>query len=136
MPIVKHKIFEVSINNTKKFDEKVLSLINEFLSDSNFVYINHSVCTFSEDFESYGDYKTICTSIIISIIYKDLNETSFTLDKSSKKTKDIVHKEIYNDTVIEEPIIDTDFDKHTNYLGEIKDDIYYDDLNVSNDIDT
>jgi len=120
MPLVKHKLFQINIIESKGFDEKILKTLNDFLSESNCVYINHSICTLTEDVDNYGELKTVCTSIVISLVYKDLNETQYNLNKSSKKTKQLVHKEVKSDTAISEPNIETDLDKEIRELESQK----------------
>jgi hypothetical protein len=113
MPITKHKIFKLKIREDAKFslDSSVEKEINDFLSTTNYVYINHSITTLSEDVETFGVSKTINRIVLISLIYKDLSETSFDLKNTSKKVQRVVKKEIEKDVEIEKPNIETDIDK-------------------------
>ena len=120
MSNIKHKLFKIKILNDdkKNFDEKALKTINEFLKESNNVYINHSITTITEDIEKYGQINTICTNIIISLIYKDLLETEFDLTTTKNKTKIVVRKQVIDDSDSAEPIIETDFDKEIAKINE------------------
>ena len=113
MPITKHKIFKIKVSNDGKFtiSKTVENTINTFLSDSNNVYVNHSVTTLTEDINEYDNLKTVCKYVLISIIYKDLDNTSLNLKGTSKKIKETVHKEIESGEPIKEPDIMTDLDK-------------------------
>jgi len=113
MPITKHKIFKIKVSDDGKFtiSKAIERTINEFLSESNKVYVNHSVTTLTEDIQEYDDLKTICRYIILSIVYKDLDNTSLNLKGVSKKIRDTVHIEIESGDPIKEPEIITDFDK-------------------------
>lgn len=113
MPITKHKIFKIKVSDDGKFtiSKTIEKTINEFLSEPNIVYVNHSVTTITEDVENYDNLKTICKYILISIVYKDLDSTSLNVKGISRKTKEIVHKEIESGNPIEKPEIMTDFDK-------------------------
>ena len=121
MSNIKHKLFKIKILNDdkKNFDEKALKTINEFLKESNNVYINHSITTITEDIEKYGQINTICTNIIISLIYKDLLETEFDLTTTKNKTKIVVRKQVIDDSDSAEPIIETDFDKEIAKINNV-----------------
>ncbi|MDA0176252.1 hypothetical protein OOZ35_01975 [Mesoflavibacter profundi] len=112
MPITKHKIFKIKVSNDGKFtiSKTVENTINNFLSEANNVYINHSVTTLTEDIEEYDNVKTVCKYVFISIIYKDLESTSLSLKGTSKKIKQTVKKEIESGSPIDEPNILTDID--------------------------
>ncbi|MEO9501592.1 hypothetical protein [Nonlabens ulvanivorans] len=113
MPTTKHKIFKIKVSDDGKFtiSKTVEKTINEFLSEPNNIYVNHSVTTLSEDIEEYDNIKTICKYVLISIIYKDLDSTSLNLKGASKKMKETVQREIESEDAIQEPDILTELDK-------------------------
>lgn len=113
MPITKHKIFKVKVSDDSKFtiSKTIEKSINDFLSEPNNVYVNHSVTTLTEDVDEYDNIKTICKFVLISIIYKDLDSTSLNVKSTSKKVKETVHREIESGNPIDEPKILTDIDK-------------------------
>ena len=113
MSITKHQIFKINISNDSKdtFDNAVLKKIDSFLAESNNVYINHSISVLTEDIEEYGNFKSINKYILLSLVYKDLNATEFNLKGTSEKVKEIVNKEIVKGEKIQEPKIETEFDK-------------------------
>lgn len=120
MSITKHQIFRVKISEDKNLslNETAQKEINGFLAESNNIYINHSTSILTEDVEQYGQNKTINKFLIISLIYKDLNETTYDLKKTSTKIKKIVSKEIEFGQVIREPNIETDFDREIKRINE------------------
>jgi len=124
MSQTKLEIFKIGISQSSNFDleKNVLDQINVFLSDDNKIYINHSTSIITEDLDEYGVAKTINKFLVISIVYKDLKETQFNLNNTSKKIKDIVRKEIETETTLPEPIIETDLEKKIKNLksGTIK----------------
>lgn len=113
MPTTRHKIFKIKVSDDGKFtiSKTVEKTINEFLSEPNNVYVNHSVTTLNEDIEEYDNIKTICKYVLISIIYKDLDSTSLNLKGASKKMKETVQREIESGDAIQEPDILTELDK-------------------------
>jgi hypothetical protein len=113
MPTTKHKIFKIKVSDDGKFtiSKTVENTINTFLSESNNVYVNHSVTTLTEDVEEYDNLKTVCKYVLISIIYKDLDSTSLNLKGTSKKIKETVQREIESGNPIDEPDILTELDK-------------------------
>lgn len=113
MPITKHKIFKVRVSDDGKFtiSKTIEKTINDFLSEPNNVYVNHSVTTLTEDVDEYDNIKTICKFVLISIIYKDLDSTTLNVKSTSKKVKETVHREIESGNPIDEPKILTDIDK-------------------------
>ncbi|MCD9854718.1 hypothetical protein LUD75_08365 [Epilithonimonas sp. JDS] len=113
MSVTKHKIFKINIIDDGKFTlaKTIESSINEFLMDPNIVYVNHSVTTLTEDVEEYDSFKTICKFVFVSLIYKDLKETPMNATNISKKTKQLIHKEVEDNAQIKEPEIFTDLDK-------------------------
>lgn len=113
MPTTRHKIFKIKVSDDGKFtiSKTVEKTINEFLSEPNNVYVNHSVTTLNEDIEEYDNLKTICKYVLISIIYKDLDSTSLNLKGASKKMKETVQREIESGDAIQEPDILTELDK-------------------------
>lgn len=112
MPTTRHKIFKIKVSDDGKFtiSKTVEKTINEFLSEPNNVYVNHSVTTLNEDIEEYDNIKTICKYVLISIIYKDLDSTSLNLKGASKKMKETVQREIESGDAIQEPDILTELD--------------------------
>jgi len=119
MPITKHKIFKIKVSDDGKLtiSKTIEKTINDFLSEPNNVYVNHSVTTLTEDVDEYDNIKTICKYVLISIVYKDLDNTSLNLKGISKKTKETVHREIESGNPIKEPNIITDFDKEILEIG-------------------
>ena len=119
MPITKHKIFKIKVSDDGKLtiSKTIEKTINDFLSEPNNVYVNHSVTTLTEDVNEYDNIKTLCKYVLISIVYKDLDNTSLNLKGISKKTKETVHREIESGNTIKEPNIITDFDKEILEIG-------------------
>ncbi len=113
MSVTKHKIFRVKISQDDKlsFDQTIQKEMNTFLSESDNIYVNHSTSILTEDIEEYGQNKTINKFLVISLIYKDLNDTAYSLKNTSKKLKNVVSKEIETGQILSEPSIETDFDK-------------------------
>jgi hypothetical protein len=113
MPTTKHKIFKIKVSDDGKFSisKTVEDTINAFLLEANNVYVNHSVTTLTEDIEEFDNFKTICKYVLISIIYKDLNNTTLNLKDTSKKIKKVVQREIESGNPTKEPSIMTEFDK-------------------------
>ncbi|NER15121.1 hypothetical protein GWK08_16825 [Leptobacterium flavescens] len=122
MSITKHKIFKLKLNDDAKFTitKTVEKAINEFLLDSNIVYVNHSITILTEDIEEYDNLKTICRFLLISIVYKDLNSSSLNVRSTSKKVKNVVHKQIELGVEITEPQIETEIDKEIQQLTKAK----------------
>lgn len=113
MSITKHKIFKLRLSQGNKFvvTQKAEAAINEFLLDPNNVYINHSVTTLTEDIDEYGNSKTICRYVLISLIYKDLNATPFDTATTSKKVQSVIHKQIESGEEIPMPDVETAIDR-------------------------
>lgn len=113
MPITKHKIFKMQISDDGKFtiSSVVEKVINDFLNDSNIVYVNHSVTTLNEDVEEYDNIKTLCKYVLISIVYKDLNSSHLDVKTTSKKIISVVNKQIESGEPLNEPDILTEIDK-------------------------
>lgn len=113
MSVTKHKIFKLKVDSENNFgiDATTEKVINDFLAEPNYVYINHSITTLTEDEDVIGAVRTFCRFIAISIIYKDLNASNLNLNEVSEKAKDIVHKEIKEGDDIPEPQIETRLDK-------------------------
>lgn len=122
MSITKHKIFKLKLSNDAKFTitKTVEKTINEFLSDSNNVYVNHSITTLTEDVEEYDNLKTMCRYVLISIVYKDLNASPLDVKSTSKKIRSIVHKQVETGNEIPEPQIETEIDKEIQQLTMAK----------------
>jgi len=118
MSVTKHKIFRLKLSNDSKFtiSKTVEKEINEFLLDPNIVYVNHSITTLLEDIEEYGNQKTICRFLLISLIYKDLNQSTLDVKSTSNKVKTVVHKQIESGGEIAEPQFKTELDKEIQQL--------------------
>ncbi|MCY7345556.1 MAG: hypothetical protein LH614_04980 [Pyrinomonadaceae bacterium] len=118
MSVTKHKIFRVKIFQDDKlsFDQNIQKEINSFLFESDNIYVNHSTSILTEDIEEYGQNKTINKFLIISLIYKDLNDTTYSLKNTSNKVKKVVSKEIETGHILSEPNIETDFDKEVKAI--------------------
>lgn len=118
MSVTKHKIFRVKISKDDKlsFDQNIQKEINSFLFESDNIYVNHSTSVLTEDVEEYGQNKTINKFLIISLIYKDLNDTTYSLKNTSSKVKKVVSKEIETGHILSEPNIETDFDKEVKAI--------------------
>jgi len=116
MSQTKHKIFKIKISDDGKLtiSKTVEKKVNDFLTEPNIVYVNHSVTILTEDVEEYDNLKTICKYVLISIVYKDLDSSQFNVKTSSKKIKSIVHKQIESGEKIEEPNILTEIDNEIN----------------------
>lgn len=122
MPQTKIEIFKIGISQSSNFDleKNVLNQINEFLSDDNKIYINHSTSILTEDIDEYGVAKTINKFLVVSIVYKDLNETPFNLKNTSKKVRNIVKTEIEKGATLPEPTIETELEKKIKSLNSNK----------------
>jgi hypothetical protein len=118
MSVTKHKIFRVKISQDDKlsFDQNIQKEINSFLFESDNIYVNHSTSILTEDVEEYGQNKTLNKFLIISLIYKDLNDTTYSLKNTSNKVKKVVSKEIETGLILSEPNIETDFDKEVKAI--------------------
>ena len=118
MSQTKHKIFKIKISKNKKFDldKNAQNIVDAFLSKDNYIYINRSVTVFSEDIEETGDILTINKFLVISLIYKDLNESEYNLKDTSKAVKKVVTKEIKKGDIIPKPQLETSFDKEIQVL--------------------
>jgi hypothetical protein len=118
MSVTKHKIFRVKISQDsgQSFDETIQKEINSFLFESNNIYVNHSTSVLTEDIEEYGQNKTINKFLVISLIYKDLNDTEYNLNKTSKKLKTVVSREIETGRILTEPSVETDFDREIKQI--------------------
>lgn len=118
MSVTKHKIFRVKISKDDKlsFDQNIQKEINSFLFESDNIYVNHSTSILTEDIEEYGQNKTINKFFVISLIYKDLSDTAYSLKNTSSKVKKVVSKEIETGHILGEPNIETDFDKEVKAI--------------------
>ncbi|MEN8185490.1 MAG: hypothetical protein ABFR05_00015 [Bacteroidota bacterium] len=118
MSQTKLEIFKIKISENSKFDfdKKTQDRINDFLSEENNVYVNHSTSILTADIEEYGTNKTINKYLVVSLIYKDLNASEYNLKNTSKKVKEVVTKEIESGKNIKEPNIETDLDKEIRQL--------------------
>lgn len=122
MPQTKLEIFKIRIldSSTFDFDKKAHEKINVFLNEENNIYINHSTSILTEDVEEYGTNKTINRFLIVSLIYKDLNESEFNLKSTSKKVRNVIAKEIVEGANMPEPQIETELDKEIKELIRAK----------------
>ena len=113
MSVTKHKTFKLKIDSDTEFaiSEAIEQEINDFLAQSNNVYINHSITTLTEDISKYDDIRTVCRYVLVSFVYKDLTGSSLDLQSTSEKIKKVVHKEIKGGKELEEPSIETPIDK-------------------------
>ena len=118
MSQTKHKMFKIKISDDGKFvlDRGVQRKINAFLAEDNYIYVNHSVTVLTEDIEVTGEIFTINKFLVISIIYKDLNESEYNLKGTSKTVKKVVTKEIEIGVNIPKPQINTTFDTEIQKL--------------------
>ena len=96
MPINKHKIFKISIDVGFSFNESAESVVNEFLSNPNNIYVGHSIALAWEDKDEHGKIRQTNGHLIISLIYKDLSATSLDLTKVSKKVLSILFPKIHS----------------------------------------
>jgi len=110
---LKHILFKIKISDEHKFetDSKANEIINDFLNDSNHVYVNHSLTILSTAIRETGAFKNVNQFLIISLVYKDLAESSLDLKKTSKKTIAAVKKAVEENTKIEPPKFKTNFEK-------------------------
>jgi GTP-binding protein EngB required for normal cell division len=113
MANTKHRIFKIPILNQHDFklDEKVEQSINDFLADPNCVYVNHSITVLSNTVDEYDTPKLMNRFVLISLIYKDLNETAYKIDKVSTKIQKVVRKSFEEQTEVVSPNIETEFEK-------------------------
>jgi hypothetical protein len=113
MSLTKHQIFKIGFSQDKSLEiDKITSdRINDFLADPNNIYINHSICILSESVERYGNIENVNRFIIISLIYKDLNETAMDLSTASPVIKQVVRRGVKTDSTIPKPMTETEFDK-------------------------
>jgi hypothetical protein len=118
MQQTKMEIFKIDISNDSKLtlDKKGLTKINLFLSEDNYIYINHSTSIISSSYEEYGSIKSVDRFLIVSLIYKDLNESEYDIKNASTKVKAAVTKEIESGSSIKSPGIETSFDKEIQRL--------------------
>lgn len=113
MSVTKHQIFKIKLSNDGKFnlDKAVEKKINDFLAQPNNVYLNHSITILSEDIVEYGDSKTVNKYVLVSLIYKDLRATPLDIEGVSGDVQETVKKEIETGSKMDEPILETNFDK-------------------------
>ncbi|WP_338790330.1 hypothetical protein [Bernardetia sp. MNP-M8] len=119
MSITKHKIFEIEIEEVDNLSlsENAINAINDFLSEPNYIYVNHSITVLTKDEEHYEQIKTKCKYLVLSLIYKDLNATSLDIKKSSTKVKNVVRKQIEVGEDMEEPNIETEIDREIRVMN-------------------
>jgi putative transposon-encoded protein len=113
MSVTKHKIFKVKISEDSNLSlsSDTRKTIDAFLANPNHIYVNHSTSILSEDIEVYGQNKTVNKFLVISLVYKDLNDTGFDVSKTSPKVRQVVSKEIEVGREIEKPNVETEFEK-------------------------
>ena len=122
MSVTKHKTFKIKISDDGKLtlDRAAQNTINNFLAESNNVYVNHSTSILTEDIEEYGSIITLNRFLVISLVYKDLEGTPMSLTKVSKKTKAVIQKEIETGKKITEPALTTEFEKKIHQIPKAK----------------
>lgn len=110
MSVTKHKLFKVSIlGNEFDFDKEALRIIDEFLKAPNLVYLNHSITSLGKDLSKTAyQYKDVM--LVISLVYKDLEDSPDQLTKASKKTKELVRNSIEKGESSPMPSYETQFD--------------------------
>ena len=118
MSVTKHKIIKIPILSEDDFAMEELSIqaLNEFLGDSNVVYLGHTICIATRDSRIYGSTITKNSHLIVSIVYKDLAGTAVDLSKVSRKVKEVVRREVAEGEQFAEPEIMTEFDKKANMI--------------------
>lgn len=118
MPITKHKLFIISITkDTGSIDQSALNAIDHFLSETNYLYLNHSI-TIQERKTSTGTIQG--SFLLVSLIYKDLSATEKDLKKVSKRTREVVRKSIAEGEKRPMPAIETDFEKRMKKSLDVK----------------
>jgi hypothetical protein len=111
MSITKHKIFKIEIKNSLSIEDAALNELDLFLQNSNHIYVNHTNSILTDDVPKYGQIITENRFLVISLIYKDLNNTPLNLKQTGEKLKKIVTKEVKSNENIKTPDVVTDFDK-------------------------
>ena len=113
MAVNKIKVFKVAISNNMELDldEKELEAVNKFLKNPNIIYINHSGTVFFDSENHNGREKLKNRFLVISLVYKDLNDTQYNLKKVSKKTESFIKNSFENNEKIEPPKHLTNFEK-------------------------
>lgn len=138
MSVTKHKIFRIKISNDSNLslNKDAQKTIDLFLADSNNIYVNHSISVLTEDIEIYGQNKTVNKIFVVSLIYKDLNDSAYDVKKASKKIQRVVSNEIELGQEVKKPEIETEFDKEIQEIikqNEKKNESsYFDDLDTEN----
>src|SRR5258705_2359302 len=85
MAVTKHITFKIAIDDALNLEEAGLEKINQFLLEANVVYVNHSIVVLSIPIKQTNNFKIVNKTLVVSLIYKDLSETSLDLLKVSKK---------------------------------------------------
>jgi ABC-type uncharacterized transport system ATPase subunit len=120
MTKTKHKFFKIALLNQATFDldKKVEQSVNDFLADPNFVYVNHSITVLSNTIDENDIPKLMNRFVLISLIYKDLKDTTYKLDKVSPKVQNIVKKSFEESGEVINSNIETEFDKKMKSISE------------------
>jgi hypothetical protein len=118
MSVTRHQIFKIAISRDSnlELDKIATDKIDNFLSEPNNIYVNHSVCILTESVERYGSMENVNRFILISLVYEDLNETALDLSDTSPVIKQVVRREIKTASKIPKPDIETAFDRITSNL--------------------
>jgi hypothetical protein len=113
MSTTKHKFFKILITNSSDFDysKESENELNTFLSENNVVYVNHSVSIFHDSKQEYNHVLNVPKYLLVSLVYKDLNESPMDLKKSSIKTEKLVKKSVENNDEIIKSSHSTSFEK-------------------------
>jgi hypothetical protein len=112
MATIRHKLFSVKIDDLYNVDAVVAEALDEFLSDVNHVYINHSVSSIG-----LGPGRIDRESVLfLSIVYKDLRNTTNQLTNVTAESKEMVHNSILSGSIQEPPVFETAFDKRNSEL--------------------
>ena len=111
MSITKHITFKIAIDDALNLEEAGLEKVNQFLLEANVVYVNHSIVVLSVPIKHTNNFKTVNKTLVVSLVYKDLSETSLDLQKVSKKMTVSVKKTIEEGEKISMPNYQTKFEK-------------------------
>jgi hypothetical protein len=111
-------MFKIAILNQEDFDfdKKIESSINDFLAEPNNIYVSHSVTVLSNTEEKNDVPNLINRFILLSIVYKDLKDTNYKLDKVSPKIQRVVKKSFEDSNEVIQSSVETDFDRKIKEL--------------------
>ena len=118
MSTTKHKIFRIEIENNLNVEEISMKEFDSFLENPNHVYLNHTMSILTDSEDRFGKIFSINKGLVISLIYKDLNNTSLSIKEVGKKMKNLVSKEIKERTSLSMPNIKTAFDEELRNTTE------------------